>query len=91
MNQETKQMQNPIFLYKSLCVTCEIQTNLFKLQDLNVVIEIIECLQILIRKNRSWVSEKLPSSSGNRTYKYNMEPSLTQEPWVISFLLQYED
>lgn len=50
MNQETKQMQTPIFLYKSLCLTCEMQTNLFKLQDLNVVIEIIACLQILIGK-----------------------------------------
>lgn len=64
MNQETKQMQNPILLHKSLCLTCEMQTNLFKLQDLNVVIEIIECLHILIRKN---ISQVQLSSSRNRT------------------------
>lgn len=59
MNQETKQMQTPVFLYKSLCLTYEMQSNLFKLRELNVVTEIIECLQILIRKNVSWVSEKI--------------------------------
>lgn len=58
MNQETKQMQKPILLYKSQCLACKMKTNLFKLQDLNVVIEIIECLQILIRKNISQVSEQ---------------------------------
>lgn len=67
-------MQTPIFLYKSLCLTCEMPTNLFKLQDLSVVIEIIEWLQILIRKKIPSVSEKLPSSSRNRTYKCNMVP-----------------
>lgn len=67
-------MQTPIFLYKSLCLTCEMPTNLFKLQDLSVVIEIIEWLQILIRKKIPSVSEKLPGSSRNRTYKCNMVP-----------------